>query len=79
MECNPGNINTMEACVLEVSCGSLLVCDLSSRQEVVVNTSRARCFCPGDRVIIEYTGIMAPSEPPQISAVRIYRAACGCR
>lgn len=78
MECNSCELSRLKACILEVSCCSLLVRDLCSGQEVVVNTSHARRFCPGDCVTIEYNGIMALSEPPQISAVRICRTACGC-
>ncbi|MFR1052109.1 MAG: hypothetical protein ACOX67_02615 [Oscillospiraceae bacterium] len=59
---------TMIARVLRVERASLLVCDCSTEQEVVVHTGRARCFSFGDCVCIRYNGIMALSMPPQITA-----------
>lgn len=79
MEYIPNETVTMDACILQVQCGALLVQDLATGQEVLVHTSQACCFCPGEQVVIEYDGIMSLSQPPQISARRIYRASCGCR
>ena len=69
---------TMRATVLEVSCGQLLVCDLSSCQQVLVNTDRSQCFTVGDQVCIQYDGAMTMSIPPQISASCIARADSAC-
>lgn len=63
----------MLAIVLEVRRGSLLVRDLATGQNVVVNTNNARRFQRGDRIGIWYNGIMTNSLPPQISATRIVR------
>lgn len=71
----------MNATVLEVSDCRLLVCDHKTSQKVIVNTRHAHCFCAGDRVCIEYNGIMTRSIPPQISADRIVKLpdhCCGC-
>ena len=62
---------TMKATVLQVQNNALLVCDQSNGQEVLVHTSQARCFCPGDRICIQYNGVMTLSIPPQISAESI--------
>lgn len=77
MECVPETCAVMEACILEVRCCQLLVCDLCTEQEVLVNTRHACCFCPGERVMIRYRGAMTLSMPPQISADRICRI-CQC-
>lgn len=61
----------MQAIVIEVQWGRLLVLDLNTRQNVLVNTSDARWFSPGDMVRIWYNGAMTNSIPPQISAQRI--------
>ena len=58
----------MNARVLEVNCCSLLVCDLCTGHQVLVNADNACCFCPGDCVCIKYSGAMTTSIPPQISA-----------
>lgn len=68
---------TLQAIVLNVSNASLLVCDLSSRQQVIVHTAQARCFCPGERICIRFNGVMTASIPPQISALCIDRL-CPC-
>ena len=78
MEYVPAEAASMEACILEVQCNQLLVRDLSNDQEVLVYTNRACCFCPGERVIIEYDGTMTLSLPPQISADRIYHGSQCC-
>ncbi len=62
--------------VLCVQCSSLLVCDCSSQQKVLVHTDQAHCFSCGDYVRIEYSGAMTMSIPPQISAIRISRTCC---
>lgn len=58
----------MQAVVISVHQNHLLVLDLSTRQRVVVNTSRARQFQPGNILRIRYNGIMTASIPPQINA-----------
>mgnify|MGYP000772718469 CR=1 FL=1 len=63
----------MIAIVRTVRPGRLLVRDLATGQNVVVNTNQARRFFPGDRVSIFYNGVMTQSIPPQISAIRIRR------
>lgn len=71
---------TMYASVLDVRRCSLLVCDLCTAQEVIVHTSEACCYCPGDRLCITYDGLMTMSIPPQITAICIRRIpACSCR
>ncbi len=64
---------TMNATVQTVENGQLLVCDMETNQDVVVHTSCAYRFCPGDRVCIEFNGAMTMSIPPQISATCIKR------
>ncbi len=64
----------MNATIREVRENSLLVCDHATGQDVVVNTQDACCFCVGQRIRIQYNGIMALSLPPQITACRITRA-----
>lgn len=61
----------MQAIVLEVQWGRLLVLDLDTRQRVLVNTPMAQFFRPGDQVNIWYDGAMTRSIPPQISARHI--------
>ena len=68
---------TMTACVICAECANrLMVCDCATGQKVLVHTSQARCFCPGELVRIEYSGAMTMSIPPQISAQEIERAHC---
>ena len=71
---------TMEATILQVysanTCSQwgadLLVLDASNNQEVLVHTSySARCFSAGNRIRIQYNGVMTASLPPQISAESI--------
>jgi len=62
---------TMHACILQVCCCHLLVCDLCTNQQVLVHSDCACCFQCGQRVCIEYNGITTASIPPQISAIRI--------
>lgn len=66
---------TMCAEVIGTDCGRLLVSELPSGEEVLVN---ANCICrfkKGDKIKIIYDGIMTRSIPPQISADRI--CCCG--
>lgn len=67
---------TMLAEVIRVECCRLVVCDECTKQEVVVNARNAACFCPGERICIHYSGVMAMSMPPQITACRIVRMPC---
>ncbi|WP_161846005.1 hypothetical protein [Pseudoflavonifractor sp. 524-17] len=62
---------TMLATVCQVYSDALLVCDHATHQEVVVNTSQAASFQPGNQVRIQYSGAMTRSIPPQISAICI--------
>lgn len=77
MESMPNETVTLRACVLRVCCCDLLVCDLCTCQKVLVHTDQACCFRPGQRVCIEYSGVMTNSLPPQITADSICRLA-GC-
>ena len=61
----------MQAIVIEVQWGRLLVLDLDTRQQVIVNTSEFRRFRTGDLVNIWYNGVMTKSIPPQITALGI--------
>ncbi|MBQ2062307.1 MAG: hypothetical protein II458_06490 [Oscillospiraceae bacterium] len=65
----------MQARVLRVQRDILLVRDCRTGQNVQVNTSRARRFRAGQKVIIQYSGAMTMSIPPQISAMEITPAA----
>ena len=64
----------MQAVVIEVQWGRLLVLDLDTRRNVIVNTPEARRFRSGELVNIWYSGVMTPSIPPQITALRIIPA-----
>ena len=61
----------MQAVVIEVYLDQLLVIDLDTRQDVIVNTLASRQFRPGYVVNIWYDGIMTNSIPPQINALQI--------
>lgn len=61
----------MNAVVIEVQPGRLLVLDLDTRQRVLVNTPEAWQWHSGDLVRIWYNGSMTRSIPPQISALGI--------
>lgn len=67
-------ITTMCARILKVNRNSLLVRDNATSQEVIVNTSCVCNFRVNDRVNIIYNGMMTMSLPPQISALRIFKA-----
>lgn len=58
----------MQAAVIEVQRGRLLVLDLETRQRVIVHTPNAHRFRPGNLVRIRYNGMMTNSLPPQITA-----------
>lgn len=76
MEDSTVTTETMRARVLRVQCDSLLVCDCCACQRVVVHTTHACCFCPGDLVCIRFNGAMTASIPPQISATCITKERC---
>ena len=59
----------MQATVLQVGNGQLLVQDQSTSQQVLVNTSIAGCFAVGNQVFITYNGVMTASTPPQNRAM----------
>lgn len=61
----------MQAVVIEVQWERLLVLDLDTRQNVIVNTPNAGWFRPGNLIRIWYNGVMTNSIPPQISALNI--------
>lgn len=61
----------MRARVLRVRRDHLLVLDRDTGQTVRVNTPIALRFRPGNTILIEYSGAMTRSIPPQISAIRI--------
>ena len=69
--CTTSNSVTMRAQVLEVFCDALLVCDLSTCQQVRVNTPDACCYQVGQCLCNTYNGVMTTSLPPQISATSI--------
>ena len=75
---NPGQNRpvSMNARILRVRCGDLLVRNEENGQEVLVHVEDACRFREGERVCIQYGGIMTMSIPPQISATRIYRGPC---
>ena len=64
-------MTTMQATVLQVGNGQLLVQDQSTSQQVLVNTSIAGCFAVGNQVFITYNGVMTASTPPHTSALSI--------
>lgn len=64
------------AVILEVRSRQLLVCNCSTRQTILVHTDQACCFSQGEQVLIQYSGAMTMSLPPQISAISITRNIC---
>ncbi len=66
----------MEAIVIHVRPGDLLVFDESMSRTVVVHTPNACSFRVGNCVRIRYSGAMTMSIPPQITAIRINRIPC---
>ncbi|RHR08847.1 hypothetical protein DWX58_07915 [Pseudoflavonifractor sp. AF19-9AC] len=73
---NTNMTTSMCAVVLCVQSSSLMVCDCSTQQKVLVHTDQACCFSCDDRVRIVYSGMMSMSLPPQITALCISRM-CG--
>ena len=69
---------TICATVLAVLDGALLVRDCCTCQQVLVHTQGTRCFRPGDRARIRYSGASTRSLPPQVTATEICRI-CRCR
>ena len=67
---------TIHAIVCQVCSCSLLVCDQSTNQKVLVHTEDACCFCAGEHVCIHFDGAMTNSLPPQINATSIERLCC---
>ncbi len=63
----------IRATVREVRDTNLLVYDWCSKQDILVHTPKALCYCYGDRLCIQYSGVMTMSIPPQITATRIRR------
>jgi len=66
----------LQAIVVKVRPGNLLVFDESMSQTVLVHTPQACRFRVGNCVSIFYNGIMTRSIPPQINAIRIARIPC---
>ncbi len=69
----------MNATVLEVQNRTLLVYDHNTAQEVLVHTPDYCRYGTGDRVCIQYSGVMTLSIPPQITAIHIKRRPNGRR
>ena len=72
-------MTTMIATVREVRPNNLLVRDRRTSQEVLVHTSFARRFRPGDVVHVLFSGAMTMRIPPQITAMHIFKVGtCRC-
>ena len=69
---------TICATVLAVLDGALLVRDCCTCQQVLVHTQWTRCFRPGDRARIRYSGASTRSLPPQVTATEICRICRRC-
>lgn len=70
---------TMNATVIEVYDSGLLVSDLSTSQEVLVNKQDICRVWPQDLVRIEFSEAIVKSIPPQITADSITLvSACSC-
>jgi hypothetical protein len=63
---------TMRAQILQAGQCHLCVCDLDTRQIVLVRWRCACLFARGEYVCIEYDGVMSRSRPPQITASRVW-------
>lgn len=64
--------DTIKGCVLRVCGRGLLVCDLCSLRELLIQTPDAAEFQAGDRVRIEYSGnVSEAGSIPQIGADQI--------
>lgn len=61
----------MQGVVIETYRDHLHVRDVGKRQRVIVHTSKANQFRPGERILIFYSGAMTMSIPPQITASKI--------
>ena len=73
-------MTTLNATVKEVENCSMLVCNNNTSEEIVVHAQNACRFCPGDRVCIRFNGVIATSNPPQITAISVVKLpSCGCR
>ena len=66
------------ACVCQVQDCALLVCEHCTSQEILVHTPRACCFSVGQYVCVRHTGAMTMSIPPQVTALSVTPAQCGC-
>ncbi len=69
---------TICATVLAVLDGALLVRDCCTCQQVLVHTQGTRCFRPGARARIRYSGASTRSLPPQVTATEICRICRRC-
>ena len=69
---------TICATVLAVLDGALLMRDCCTCQHVLVHTHWTRCFRPGDRARIRYSGASTRSLPPQVTATEICRICRRC-
>ena len=69
---------TICATVLAVLDGALLVRYCCTCQQVLVHTQGTRCFRPGDRARIRYSGASTRSLPPQVTATEICRICRRC-
>lgn len=66
----------LDAIVQQVHTNSLLVREMDSNNEYLVNVSNARRFSRGDCVRITHTGQMTLSIPPQIIATSVQPIRC---
>ena len=66
-------MTTMTETVLLIGDGYLMLQTDGESQEVMVYTTCACRFCPGERVCVCYNGVMTRSIPPQINAMSIRR------
>ena len=72
--------DAIKGCVLKVCGKGVLVCDLCSLRELLIQTPDAAEFRPGDRVRIEYSGDLSAIGPiPQIEAEQICFVKKNCR
>lgn len=66
----------LDAIVHQVNWNNLLVREVGTNQEILVNFQNSRRFSRGDCVRIVHTGQMTMSIPPQISAISIQTTNC---
>lgn len=66
----------LDAIVHQVNWNSLLVREVGSNQEILVNFPNSRRFSRGDCVRIVHTGQMTMSIPPQVSAISVQVINC---